>query len=179
MRKKHLKITFWNLIKKTVFTFKPCRPISGNICIHIFFPNTVSRVQSFEYAANSDACGRSYQQIFEFANVTLSDPIFKSTWRIYLAPWKTLSCNSLTKQRKWCQHTTLRIISKQSFCQKHRALECVRIRVDRENDSKTIRICYMWTRIFFNPKKMQIQKFPDTRLRALKLLKMTKYRMNS
>ena len=179
VRKKHLKITFWNLKKKTVVTFKPCRHISRNICIHIFFPNTVSRVHIFEYAANSDACGQSYQQIFEFANVALSDPVFKSTRRIDLAPWKTPSCNSLTKQRKSCQHTTLRIISKQSICQKHRALESVRIRVDRENDSKTIRIRYMWTRIFFNPKKMQIQKFPYTRLRGLKLLKMTKYRMNS
>ena len=153
VRKKHLKITFWNQIKETVVTFKPCRHISGNICIHIFSPIPQSRVPIFEYAANSDTCGRSYQQIFEFANVTLSDPVFKSTWPIDLAPWKTLSGNSLTKQRKWCQHTTLRIISKQSFCQKHRALECVRIRVDRENDSKTIRIRYMWTRIFFNPKK--------------------------
>ena len=53
--------------------------VSGNVRIR-------SSGQIFEYTANSDTCGRSCQQISEFANVTLSDPVFKLTWRIDPVP---------------------------------------------------------------------------------------------
>ena len=103
---------------------------------------------------------RSYSQIFEYPDVTQWDPVFpacdKSTWRIDLETRKTLTCNSLTKQRKWRQHTILRMLSKQNLCQKHLAGECIRIRVDNENDSKTIGIRYVWTRIFWNPEKKKL-----------------------
>ena len=89
-----------------------------------------------ECAANSDTCGLFYPQIFEYANVILS---------------KDSHVQLLNKTEKMRQHRILRMFNNQNLCQKHWELECIRIRVDSEND---------WTRIFLNPKKKRIQNFP-------------------
>ena len=87
----------------------------------------------------------------------------KSTWCIDLVPWKTLTCtsNALTKQRKWRQHTILRMLNKQDLCQKHRALESIRIRVGSETirnwlEHAMCRCGHFWIR----KTKLRIQKFP-------------------
>ena len=49
------------------------------------FLKTLPRVDFFEYAVNTASCGRSNPYIFEYADVTVSDPVFSardiSTWR--------------------------------------------------------------------------------------------------
>ena len=48
---------------------RPRPHVSGNFCI-----TTTPCVHT--YPVNSVSCGRSYPQIFEYAEVTLSDPVF-------------------------------------------------------------------------------------------------------
>ena len=81
---------------------------------------------------------------------------FPLLFRIRLASTRTC----ITKQRKWRQHTILRMFNKQNPCKKHWAKECIRIHVESEKASKTIGIRYLWTRIFLIPKK----KIADTKI---------------
>lgn len=95
---------------------------------------------------NSDTCARSCPQIFEYADVTLSDSVFPGEINQHGVS-TILGCNSQTNKRKWRQHTILRMLNKLNLRQKHWALE--------------------WTRTFLNPKEKKIRICVDEALQGL------------